>query len=106
MTREKKFTPGPWRWQESQDEYGCIVIGTDKSYNVATAYIGCYTTDGADKWEANAHLIAAAPDLFEIAIAAEKYLNDVVGGNETKAQSNGLRDLINTALAKAYGDDK
>lgn len=54
----EKFTAGPWRYQEESDAYTHIVrAGTDE-------YI-CGCGQGADgECEANARLIAAAPDLY------------------------------------------
>jgi hypothetical protein len=56
---ETKHTPGPWRYQENSDAYTHIVrAGTDD-------YI-CGCGQGSDgTCEANARLIAAAPELLE-----------------------------------------
>ncbi len=54
---ETKFTPGPWRQQEfeSKHESCYLIVNCDDATDLLA---NCQT-------EANAHLIAAAPELYE-----------------------------------------
>ncbi len=60
---EKKWTKGPWKLKES--EVGSLIIWAGKHFGDAVGY--AYTTDISDRreCEANAHLIAAAPELYD-----------------------------------------
>lgn len=66
MTSETKHTPGPWEVTDNTaDGYGQLVVG---SMHGAVAI--CYTAEPGDpgmpsECEANARLIAAAPELLE-----------------------------------------
>lgn len=69
---ESKWTSGPWRVEE-----GTTVIWSDNAYDPGTNCVGCIVARAAqppswrgsrpteDEQEANAHLIASAPDLYE-----------------------------------------
>jgi hypothetical protein len=75
---ETKHTPGPW-----VVEKGTTVIWSRNAYDEGTNNVGCIVARAAqpvswkgsrptaDEQDANARLIAAAPDLFE---ALEEYL--------------------------------
>lgn len=62
MSEERKSTPGPWQVKGREtldwDDYS-LTIGTPAEY-IAEVYLG-----GGDRDEANAQLIAAAPELAE-----------------------------------------
>jgi hypothetical protein len=64
----------------------------DANDNVVAEVIGDYETD-SERMEANARLIAAAPDLLE---ACRQSLRRT-------SMSDGLRDEIEAAIAKAEG---
>ena len=60
--REKKWTPGPWGWQRVRDTGEFQIVGDGWGItNVAPLL----RAGGCVEGEANAHLIAAAPDLVE-----------------------------------------
>jgi hypothetical protein len=93
-----KHTPGPWI--ATYD--GTVSLTSGKERKVANAYapgVG-YVDDGTgtgyeDYWAtatANAHLIAAAPDMLEALEECLLYLNN----DET-------RDLARAAISKAKG---
>ena len=94
---EAKFTPGPWRLQyyATQDGKGGTkenwVIGVDDNY---ISRLSAWTPEQ----EANANLIAAAPELLEavehVLIASED------NGNMDDIDWNMLR----AAIAKARGE--
>ena len=94
LTAEKvcKHTPGPWKLDDDD-----AVIGiTDDGGNIV-----CLGPEGWEKsmarWEANARLIAAAPELLEAlqSIVGELDEGEVWGSSITKAKA---------AIAKATGE--
>jgi hypothetical protein len=80
-------TPGPWRVSNPQSPECALVITDDLT--IARAYVGDKAPATAN---ANAHLIAAAPDL----LAALKYLLEL-GGDDDR------RIAAEAAIAKAEG---
>lgn len=110
MSESNKFTPGPWILETVQTSSGiCHKIGPfpwkDGKQNHACIYAD-YPGTGAIEKElvANAHLIAAAPDLLEalegmiFAAAAVAVPHD----GERKALQMGVDHALK-ALAKARG---
>lgn len=95
-----RHTPGPWRISSLDSrtigpERGLTAHGTTVTQLQAVARI---TERGAES-EANARLIAAAPDLFDV-LKAVMVLNDTIdllAGNETIAAA------ARSAIAKAEG---
>lgn len=61
MSQSNKHTPGPWHYQEAADPYTHIVRDAAEKY-----ICGC-SQDTNGSVRANARLIAAAPDLLELA---------------------------------------
>ncbi len=92
-----QHTPGPWNVDL---ETGEIVAGKDKDFAVLGTIYGaddfpCSEDDISAECKANAHLIAAAPELLE---AAKKALEDCVDLIATEA---GI--ALEKAIAKAEG---
>ncbi len=105
---EAKFTKGPWVVYLPEDNHGSqnydeIVIGMD-SYNSSPmefytchrAIIEGYDDDG--EAEANAHLIAAAPELYGMLATAA----NILAGDD--AISEVSADDIKSLLSKARGE--
>lgn len=90
-----KFTPGPWDVYVGDDESIRIVTDERRICDV-TIYLD--EVDGA-----NAHLIAAAPDMYE----ALKALRALVGTTEADWQSlyEYSKKLADAAIAKAEGKE-
>lgn len=83
-----QHTPGPWEILKQAPPFQ-IGIGTDK-YTIA------YTSVNVDRslnevQEANAKLIAAAPDLL-------RALMDIMDGNKTAIENNGGQPHIQQAI--------
>ena len=116
---ELKATPGPWE-AGGKKSHGTSVYGPK---TVSVAWVGCASTHGdlghyaidSDEAHANAHLIAAAPDLYAELKAAEKILEDVLvspwrGVMPFEPEASKMRaDLeqigrVRAALAKARGE--
>ena len=91
------WTPGPW--------FRCGPENDSKSgWFVEVAPKRAISVEGrtAAEAEANAHLIAAAPDLYEALLEARKTVQCLV--DEGYAGYAGQRARIDAALAKARGD--
>jgi hypothetical protein len=92
-SREAKFTKGPWSFKpdiENSFDLGAIVAAND--WTVANIMADCTSASEAEP-TANAHLIAAAPELYETLSAI---LPSLVGLFRTRAEE---------VLAQAEGKD-
>lgn len=93
-----KHTPGPWTYQENSDAYTHIVRGPTNS-------LICQLAQSMHvEIEANARLIAAAPEMLEALVNADKLLRSlgfIAEADIPKAGS--LGNQISTAIAKATG---
>jgi hypothetical protein len=123
MSVEKKWTPGPWRVFEKMQTDSMPVDGTDKGIGswlhscrqIASGertLLGSVASDEGrkggypsvqsfDEMISNAHLIAAAPELYEALDAA---LTAICSWGELEELGINLVDVINNAydaLAKA-----
>lgn len=96
---DTKFTPGPWHIEEWDGESRPVLVGGDKHYALVPA-------KGAEVHEdqtwANAHLCAAAPDLY----AALEAMFAVGTTSECHEGPCGHKacGLAKAALAKARGE--
>ena len=105
---ETKFTPGPW-WIDGQG-IGPKSFADDQSYGITTpvAYIEEY--DWPENHVANAHLIAAAPELYEaLEKSAEVFrvyqAHHEYKGDEKKAERNKVyAEQMEAVLNKARGE--
>ena len=81
-----EFRPGHWerRWEISASDGSCICVGDD------------WETSFRSEGDANAHLIAAAPDLLEALI-------DAVCALECCGKDYPAAEKARTAIAKATG---
>jgi len=89
-------TKGPWSLVEWPYERECrAVLGSD---GISPAVVW----GGIAESEANASLIAAAPDLLEACKRALSIEQSVTQGQERELR-DGFVDLLRTAIAKAEG---
>lgn len=60
-------TPGPWRVNPEgfNEDCGSVIVSEDGKHSVVSAYGGQYCTGFVDMSEANAALIAAAPEMLQ-----------------------------------------
>lgn len=96
-----KHTPGPWHWQGSAlragpDEvlWGDNIIGEGATFAERIGACGPSTEPAA---EANARLIAAAPDLLQTLKHVEGALLDI------KCERESILKGVRAAIAKATG---
>lgn len=84
-----KWTQGPWVLSEDRGHMGSWLLYSEEEYGIGQAWD---INDNPEN-KANAHLIAAAPDLYE---ALKKMVDACPFGDEPKGAL--------TALAKARGE--
>jgi hypothetical protein len=90
MAEQPKFTPGPW-WAE-QDGPRVIILAKVGPLRVSP---------GTANSEGDAHLIAAAPELYEACRIALKFWNSDHPNDDCEGIE--AHEYIKTALAKAEG---
>lgn len=125
VTAKIPHTPGPWLYRPKEyDDWGIVrVAGIDEdgwqriicqaSYFADPDELCAHRANGTDPAEANARLIAAAPELLEIAQEANNALNamaaqvDAEWRNHDKAQDRhdaivrAFRAKVRAAISKA-----
>jgi hypothetical protein len=109
---EPKFTRGPW-WVDDapvalliRTELDGDVDGDTGRHVVVGGQIVAQIED-CERDEANARLIAAAPELYEAAEEARLLIgarNDVLHEAQRQSNINKAWHLLNDALAKARGE--
>lgn len=117
---EFKGTTGEWSFSHSSasdDNVACIEINSSESLH-EIAYlqstpssIGKYEQTSLDKTIANAHLIAAAPELLEalqLSLAAMNEMGDILNfhdmaDSETVEKLTPAFEMARAAIAKALG---
>lgn len=106
-----KHTPGPWlacaHGDYSDYDGNCIVVLGDGG-SIRTAVVLGFNTD---ENRANAHLIAAAPDLLEAAKLVIAWYeaeddNSKTDFYERQRMCRDSEDALRAAIAKATGDSK
>lgn len=105
MTQERKFTPGPWVSKHDADSGHYDIRGAARGAVAETiAQVHYVQNKPGGRGEADAHLIAAAPELFEALGSAP-----IIGPTESASsfrqrQDEWLRNVCNPAIAKARGE--
>lgn len=100
-----KHTPAPWALQEHSWS-DTSIVNEEREKVVAILSIYAEATEKnqqelESEMDANAHLIAAAPDMYEALKEAHKYLI-----NAGLVESECVRELIQLAINKAEGSDQ
>lgn len=103
MTDQPKWTPGPWAVERNKRTWGWVdVVGPSLGVGGPTQATDLTLADEV-KRIAEAHLIAAAPDMAE---ALEKALNFITNTESEMGETLPCGDAARTALAKARGETK
>ena len=102
-------TPGPWRYDTDPNGWEFrIAQGDDAPYtpgysDVAHFAVNTVRGESRDTQEANARLIAAAPDLLAALEAIWPFVEEDDGGFATP-QYQAAIDQVRAAIAKARGE--
>ena len=103
MTDQPKWTPGPWSVERNKRTWGWVdVVGPSLGVGGPTQATDLTLADEV-KRIAEAHLIAAAPDMAE---ALEKALNFITNTESEMGETLPCGDAARAALAKARGETK
>ena len=99
---EARFTKGPWLTRQGLDEDEIEVYPAAKApHGLQKAEIAT-VKDYHDDYEANAHLIAAAPELYEAVEWLEVYAKVQIERFPMSQDSEGWNKVL-SSLAKARG---
>jgi hypothetical protein len=105
MTNEQVYrskmthTSGPWTVIEKCEGTQVIVSGPEDWVGVALVY-----GDTDEEAEANARLIAAAPELLDAIELAYDLLNTMTTSEYSRGGDANVRHVLRTAIAKAKGE--
>jgi hypothetical protein len=96
-----KATPGPWEWDGNVWDYDPVFeapwLEGEDGRLVLRGQITCSS-------EANAHLIAAAPELYAALEELLRYANDSNDCQYGTLSTRLVKDIAEAALAKARGE--
>jgi len=111
MTDETKYTPGPWSvrstgFGEYQISAPASDGGDDWSVGMAFGAAGFHEIDGEVESRANAHLIAAAPDLLKCLKELREELRLIRMKDTGAVYDVTCRILADAAIEKAEGRSK
>lgn len=96
-----KFTPGPWVHERlNSGSRELVVKATQEGLNGNTVVA---TRIPGPEAPANAHLIAAAPDMHKALVAAGHALRSYQFGNAATDLAREIADACEAAVAKAEG---
>ena len=103
-----KFTPGPWEREESDYPSMEETILEGCGRVVGSGYTICQMADfSEEKLAANAHLIAAAPELYE---ALEEFVTETRAYQSPECEEcpivGPILRIADKALAKARGEQQ
>ena len=98
---EAKFTPGPWKATYDSQLQAAIEIYNTEDRIMVAVLPDRGTVEAMPEIEANANLIAAAPDMYEaLECACDKYCIGYAGDSLVKCEDC----IIRKALRKARGE--
>ena len=103
-----KHTPGPWNYTMYKDSGWDFKLTADHGETEIVSGCGCCDSPWVSS-EADARLIAAAPDLLEAieaAIASGMIPGEsITGGPGAKTQQGKAAAMLRAAIAKAKGEE-
>jgi hypothetical protein len=108
------FTPGPWRINKDSKNTGYAVVAAQPKHHgggtaICTVRPSLRTDDAYDEAEANARLIAAAPEMYEMTKLFARYLAYEIKKQEWDGDDEGANlksytlAQVRAALDKAEG---
>lgn len=113
---QTKFTPGPWQYRPHElddwgtvrgpngsDGYSAFICQAKDMRYMEDDYLNKCRSSKTDPWEANARLIAAAPELYE-ALEMVRDADEDCKADGFPTMPATARAKIDRALAKARGE--
>ena len=97
----EKFTKGPWKATYDSQLQALIEIYNTEDRTMVATLPDRGTVEAMPEIEANANLIAAAPDMYE---ALEEVCHDCIGKEATDILCEGCH--VDKALRKARGEEE
>lgn len=95
-------TPGPWKVYRTKDGTAILGIGDADAGGITDANFGLWRSD--QEREANAYLIAAAPDLLGTLKELEEVLDDLADADDGRPNNEmKMLVIVRKAIAKAEG---
>lgn len=108
---ETRFTPGPWnaKVDELVPERGAVYVEGPEGWDRQSICDCRYSDEGVERDEANAHLIAAAPDLYGALELARNALAAVrkhpkYPWKDQEGEGFPIEAFLDHALKKARGE--
>lgn len=103
--KEFKGTPGPWVTSKTDRSIGPVSRDDDQSYGMILP-VAWVEFDGNDAFQqANANLIAAAPDLLKELQKLREYVINVCGVDDEDCDSEHPLMSSQSAISKALGEE-
>lgn len=103
-----KHTPGPWHWESDAvkgDPMGRVRYQvTALGKTVTRVYYSSYE-GGPTNAEADARLIAAAPDLLEALQSIAECCDEHYAARDYASRQTEIRGIARAAIVKATGED-
>lgn len=100
--KEFKHTPGPWRTTPN----GVVTSDSCQIAHVGETSRPADMVGSFERWDADARLIAAAPELLEALDNLLSWAEDIhTPGKTTRINYHGM-DMARAAIAKALGESK
>ncbi len=94
-----KHTPGPWEIAPSKRSDNYCIYAIDRQYGIGEAW----NLNGESQNEANARLIAAAPDMLAALRYVEMRCVSDAAYPHSSIEDRRMRDLVVAAIARAEG---
>ena len=105
MSTETKFTKGPWECGPARNYTGYYIAPRHRLPTLAAVKDESITVfNFPGQTQANAHLIAAAPELYEVLEAAQEELRLIRMKDTDAVYDPTLKVRMSAALAKARGE--
>ena len=93
-------TPGPWIASPKRNELDLLEYSIDYNNENGSGHVATVDASRGERLEANARLIAAAPEMLEALRIALSALSDLVANYPSEAETY---NRVESAIAKADG---
>ena len=101
-TKTAQFTPGPWVVKSTDEDINTKTIIDSNEFWIAKVLNFNRVSDDIRESQANAHLIAAAPAMYEALSQVQAFIKTLVEA-DVLAYPTKLTGAVKVALAQAEG---